>query len=62
MPWAQKKTEWLSPHPAREGQDVVVYLCDWPDCSNEATQMIGCVKELGGGVALCARHAALRAA
>jgi hypothetical protein len=61
MPWAQKKTEW-SPDPAREEHDVMVYLCDWPECSNEATQVLGCVKELGGTIAFCARHAALRAA
>ena len=34
------------------------YLCDWPDCPNVATEVIGVVRELRLRTALCAEHAA----
>jgi len=33
------------------------YLCDWPDCPNVATEVIGIVRELRIPNALCAEHA-----
>jgi hypothetical protein len=34
------------------------YLCDWPDCPNVATEVMGVVRELRLRRALCAEHAA----
>jgi hypothetical protein len=34
------------------------YMCDWPDCPNVATEVIGVVRELQLRTALCAEHAA----
>jgi len=36
------------------------YICDWPDCPNPATEVIGIVRELRLHTALCAEHAAHR--
>ena len=33
------------------------YICDWPDCPNVATEVIGVVRELRLHRALCAEHA-----
>jgi hypothetical protein len=38
------------------------YLCDWPDCPNIATHVLGCVREIGIRVAVCEEHAAMRSA
>ena len=35
------------------------YLCDWPDCPNVATEVVGMVRELRLRAAMCAEHAAL---
>jgi hypothetical protein len=61
MPWGLQKREW-SPEPASEKDEPFVYLCDWPGCSDEATRVMGCIKELGGSVAFCDHHATRRAA
>ena len=37
------------------------YLCDWPDCPNIATQVLGCVRDSGLSAAVCDLHAAGRA-
>ena len=34
------------------------FLCDWPDCPNVAVHVIGVVRELRIGSAMCAEHAA----
>ena len=36
------------------------YLCDWPDCPNIATEVLGCSKELGISSAVCKEHSAKR--
>jgi len=36
---------------------VSEYLCDWPDCPNVATEVIGVVRELRLRSAMCAEHA-----
>ena len=43
-----------------DGREAVLseYLCDWPDCPNIATQVLGCVKELAACVVVCDEHAA----
>lgn len=44
-----------------DGQEeqIVEYLCDWPECVNTATQVIGLVVELRAAVVACPEHAAL---
>jgi len=37
---------------------VSKYLCDWPDCPNVATELIGVVRDLRLRSAMCAEHAA----
>ncbi|HKF66536.1 MAG TPA: hypothetical protein VKB36_08405 [Vicinamibacterales bacterium] len=37
---------------------VSEYLCDWPDCPNVATELIGVVRDLRLRSAMCAEHAA----
>jgi len=37
---------------------VSEYLCDWPDCPNVATELIGVVRDLRLRTAMCAEHAA----
>lgn len=38
-------------------EELTEYLCDWPDCPNPATHVLGCLRELGGSAAVCDRHA-----
>ena len=33
------------------------YLCDYPDCPNVATRVLGYAKEIGVGAAVCDEHA-----
>lgn len=35
------------------------YLCDWTDCPNPASQVLGFARELGSGHAYCDEHMAL---
>lgn len=35
------------------------YLCDYPDCPNIAERVVGYVREIQGGFAVCLRHAAI---
>ncbi len=35
------------------------YLCDWPECPNVATEVVGVVRELRIRAAMCAEHAAI---
>ncbi len=35
------------------------YMCDYPDCPNPAERVIGFVREIAGGFAVCLRHAAV---
>jgi hypothetical protein len=39
-------------------EQVSEYLCDWPDCPNIATEVVGCVRELGLSTVMCREHAA----
>jgi len=39
-------------------ETVSEYICDWPDCPNVATEVIGVVRELRIRSAMCAEHAA----
>jgi hypothetical protein len=44
---------------ARDGHEekLTEYFCDWPGCSNIATRVLGCVRGLGIGSAVCYEHA-----
>ncbi len=39
-------------------EEISEYFCDSPHCSNIATQVLGCVRELRLRIALCDEHAA----
>jgi hypothetical protein len=45
---------------ARDGreEELTEYLCDWPGCANIATQVVGCVREVGLATVMCDEHAA----
>lgn len=38
-------------------EKLTEYICDWPGCPNVATEVLGCVKELGVCSAVCKQHA-----
>lgn len=38
-------------------EELTEFMCDAPDCPNIATQVLGCVKELGVALAVCDEHA-----
>jgi hypothetical protein len=44
-----------------DGNEEVLtdYLCDWQDCPNLASQVMGVARELRGCQAFCDEHAAL---
>ena len=50
------KSEFLMPDGTQE--ELAEFMCDWPDCPNIATQVLGCVKELGLSIFVCDEHAA----
>lgn len=47
---------------AEDGREETLdeYLCDAANCPNPAEHVIGFARELGGGYAVCAEHAAVR--
>jgi hypothetical protein len=38
-------------------EELTEYLCDYPDCPNFATRMVGCLVELRLMAAVCEAHA-----
>jgi hypothetical protein len=38
-------------------EKITGYLCDYPDCPNLATRMVGCLVELRLKAAVCEMHA-----
>ena len=38
-------------------EELTEYLCDYPDCPNFATRMVGCLVELRQMAAVCEVHA-----
>ena len=38
-------------------ETLTEYLCDWPDCPNVATQVVGTIRELRLFSAVCDEHA-----
>ena len=43
--------------PNGDEEQLTEYLCDWPGCVNVATQVLGVVKSIGLGAAVCDEHA-----
>jgi hypothetical protein len=56
MPRVTIRTGFFAPDGHEE--ELSEYLCDWPDCPNVATQVVGCVREFGASTVLCHKHAA----
>jgi hypothetical protein len=56
MPLITMKTGISTP----DGREEVLseYICDWPDCPNAATQVLGSSRELRLAAAVCDAHAA----
>jgi hypothetical protein len=50
------KSGFMTPEGSQE--ELAEFMCDWPECPNIATQVLGCVKELGLSRAVCDEHAA----
>jgi hypothetical protein len=50
------KTGFMDPDGREE--ELVEYICDYPDCPNIATSVLGCLKELRLMAAVCDVHAA----
>ena len=42
-----------------EEESLSDYVCDWPDCPNIASQVLGIARELRSSGAVCDEHAAL---
>jgi len=38
-------------------EQLIEYLCDHPGCPNIATQLLGCVQEVGLSAVVCEEHA-----
>jgi len=55
MPLVRLKTGIVAPDGQEE--ELTEYLCDWPDCPNVATQVLGCVRETRMSAAVCDTHA-----
>ena len=56
MPHVVIKTGFAAPDGRQE--ELSEYICDRPGCPNIATQVLGCIKELGLYMAVCDEHAA----
>jgi len=37
-------------------EELIDYLCDWPDCPNIATHVLGCIREFGLSAVVCDHH------
>ena len=48
----------LKAGPAPDGreEELSEYLCDWPDCPNIATHVLGCVRGSGLSAVVCDLH------
>jgi hypothetical protein len=56
MPRVTIRTGIVAPDGREE--ELSEYLCDWPDCPNIATQVVGCVRGFGLSTVMCHEHAA----
>jgi hypothetical protein len=55
MPRVVIKTGFTAPDGREE--ELTEYLCDYPDCPNIATRMLGCLVELRLSASVCDVHA-----
>ena len=58
MPRVVIKTGFVAPDGGQV--ELAEYICDRPGCPNIATQVLGCIKELGLSTAVCDEHAPQR--
>ena len=56
MPRVTIKTGFFAPDGREE--ELTEFLCDAPGCPNVATQMVGCIREIGLSTVMCPEHAA----
>jgi hypothetical protein len=42
-------------------EELSDYFCDWPDCPNVATHVLGCIREFGLSAVVCDLHAIVAA-
>jgi hypothetical protein len=55
MPRVTIKTGIIAPDGREE--ELAEYLCDWPDCPNVATQVLGYIRASGFSAVMCDEHA-----
>jgi hypothetical protein len=55
MPRVTIKSGILAPDGREE--ELGEYLCDWPDCPNIATHVLGCIRASGLAAVMCEEHA-----
>jgi hypothetical protein len=55
MPRVTLKTGIAAPDGREE--ELSEYLCDWPNCPNIATHVLGCIREFGLSAVVCDQHA-----
>ncbi len=60
MPHVIIKTGFTAPDGHEE--KLTEYFCDWPGCSNVATEVLGRVREIGACTMVCKEHAGARSA
>ena len=59
MPRVTIKSGFFAPDGREE--ELSDYLCDWPDCPNIATHVLGCIREFGLSAVVCDHHATVSA-
>jgi hypothetical protein len=45
--------------PDGSDEELTAYICDYPNCPNFATRMVGCLVELRQMAAVCEKHASM---
>ena len=55
MPRVTIRTGLITPDGREE--ELSEYLCDAPGCPNIATQVVGCIREIGLAAVVCEEHA-----
>jgi hypothetical protein len=48
--------------PDGQEETLTEYLCDWPNCPNIASHVLGVVREVGLFAAVCDEHADMKGA
>jgi hypothetical protein len=58
MPRVTIRTGFFTPDGQEE--ELSEFLCDVPGCPNVATEVVGCIREIGLAAVVCEQHAASR--